>query len=369
MALESAFPPTRPPPSEADLYTLEWLKTLGASSIQSAIVESTSGFLSANWYVDEHGETNVNEVGMPTVKFPMGTIDELRTSPTVNTVVRCVNPRRWELAWRLPGGRIYVASVRYRRPRTTLDEDSNLEQLKLLCESNLATANNEAPDLIEPPAAHLLMEAPFIRERRTSPRGAKTPVAPDRRSRDTVGPSPAPHSLLRWPVVLLMLFSFAVTVVFFLCGWQASILQAELLSHRLQIESTLTSRLDEKLAQGDYGEVQAELDSLQALEYFDGAVVTNLQQRVIAQVGRVPGVRIGDPVPLAVSATAKVFPLGAPNQRGSGQAMTWGPPDVHGVLLSLLRQLLIFGAGLSTVAVLVAIWLLTLLRRRRVASV
>ncbi len=294
-------------------------------------------------------------------------MDALRTSSHGGCVIRSVNLRRWEVSWKAADGTLYEASVRYRRPRPTLEEDSNLEQLMALCESGLVSGGGLGSERSgEHSAPPLSLEAPLSRERRAT---LRTPKARVEGVHQTSQRSQMRSTSSLPPAVAFLLILCGVTgaTIFILCSWQTKVLADELLTHRVRIESALTARLDDKLAQGDYGEVQAELDALLALEYFDGAVVTNTQQRVIALAGRVTGSRIGSPV--TSTAGAKVIPLGVPNRPGSGQAITWGRPDLREAAIALLRQLLALGAGLSITTAVGAALVWTRDRRQRIGTV
>jgi hypothetical protein len=119
-----------------------------------------------------------------------------------------------------------------------------------------------------------------------------------------------------WTQLVISLAALAV------CTWLASSalprLQRSVQAQQEQVDrvrkitdATLVGGLSQALATGDYGDVQTSLASFGGLGYFDSAVVTNANGKVVAIVGEVPRQRIGDPVSPGYAASTRAIGLAA----------------------------------------------------------
>ena len=129
-------------------------------------------------------------------------------------------------------------------------------------------------------------------------------------------------------------------------------------------DATMTQMVGKALAEGDYGEVQAELASFAALKYFESALVVNKRGRVIAATGPIHGIRMGDPLAAGVAGNARVVELND-NAGRIGQLLVWhsaaqDETGAGGKWLAGTAMLVVVGAA-ATAALL-------LQRRQRRAS-
>jgi hypothetical protein len=79
-------------------------------------------------------------------------------------------------------------------------------------------------------------------------------------------------------------------------------------------DGALVHGLSVAMATGDYGEVQTELSQFHALGYFGAAAVVNERGRVVALDGPLPGVRIGEPLPLPLAGAPRTLRLALGSQ-------------------------------------------------------
>ena len=138
-------------------------------------------------------------------------------------------------------------------------------------------------------------------------------------------------------------------------------MRMELAQVQAQTDATMTQVVGNALAEGDYGEVQAELASFEALKYFESALVTNKRGRVIAAAGPIRGVRMGDPLTAVAARNARVIELNG-SAGHHGQLLVWewaarNGPGFGDSWMSTTAMLISFGAT--------AVATVLLLQRRR----
>ena len=368
---DADFMATRPPPLQPqELQLAELMSALGASTVRAVIFDLDTKLCHESWQINEYGESsNDSNDGGAITQFvtAMGTIAQLSQTSANETLIRQLNPRRCAFAWRIDERRVAVAEARYLLPQTgRRDQDAAVlrELFNVRMPRHASSPTVASLGVVsEFPHARDGHEAALHR----SPDAGPTPPpdqgidAPSPRSTSM---SPPPLGLGRG-LFALIVFCLVAAIVFLVAERQMQTLQGEQLRLRAQAEATMTRQLADVLAQGDYGEVQAELETFAELAYFQDAVVTNAQRRVIAMVGTVQDARIGNIVPSDASAAGKVAVLRGRDQASVGQLITWGLPGAKAGPPTSQRTLLLAAALLSLAALVYAAWLLLRFRRRK----
>ncbi len=304
---------------------------IGVHSFHASVVDLNSMEFQSAWSITEHGEFTDDrpDRSLDSV-FPgaMATIVQLGQEPAETTVVRKLSPRHWAFAWRLDERHVAVAEARYHDKR---DEQSAVDTalLRLVCDTGI-----RAGRLQSPAASHDDVQFDALED---ADGGTRLDWhAADQRHKIQV------PSTTRAGVVLTMASAaLAVWVAAVALPWarhDASVSRADAARLHSLADTSLSHSLASTLASGDYGEVQAVLSSFGSLGYFQSALVTNARQQVISMSGDISGVRIGDAVPPALAASARVLDLtlgteprgqllllGAPRQRSQdiGAGVLW----------------------------------------------
>ena len=235
-----------------------------------------------------------------------------------------------------------MASARY-RDWHDVHSDVHTALVRLVCDTGIRAGQVAAP-------------APGD----TQPEAQMVWPAVERRSKLPAGKtSPRTKWLMAGGGLLALLLVWAATLATL---GRADALQAE--AKRLQAitDSTMTHSLSAALATGDYGDVQAALSSFSSLGYFEGAVVTNARQRIISTAGTVTSARIGEPLPLTPSGSARVLDLTQGSVR-HGQLLILGAPTLNPKDRGF--RVTLFGAMLVCLGVGAAATWLALRKRKR----
>ncbi len=304
---------------------------LGVLSLRASMADLESIALQSMWSITEQGEASADlSDHRPDSVFPGASamITQLKQLPIEHTAVKKLSPRLWAFAWRIDDRHGVVASARYRDARDA-QSDADTAFMRLVCDYGVHAALSGAPGAAEHPSQLVW-------------------PAVDRRRR---GPAP----LALWCGLLLAVASALLAA--WVCvaaipqihdGTTALQAQAERL--RVMAKATMTNRLSEALATGDYGDVQTTLSSFASLGYFQGAVVTNARQRVVSTAGAVGEIRIGDNVPLTLTRSAHVVDLAQGTVR-YGQLLTLGAPETNEQGISFIAtRVAVVLAGLSAAA-------------------
>lgn len=368
---DADFMATCPPPVQPqELQLAEMMSALGASTVRAVIFDLDTKLCHESWQINEYGETSSdsNDGGAITqFVTAMGTIAQLSQTSANETLIRQLNPRRCAFAWRIDERRVAVVEARYLLPQTGR-RDQDAAVLRELF--NVRMPRHASDETVA--TLGVVTEFPHGRDGHdtalhSSPDAG--PSAPPEQGLDTPSPrgaamSPPPLGLGRG-LLALIVFCLVAAIVFLVAERQMQSLQGEQLRLRTQAEATMTRQMADVLAQGDYGEVQAELETFAELAYFQDAVVTNAQRRVIAMVGTVQDARIGNIVPSDASSTGTVAVLRGRDEAGVGQLITWGLPGANVGPPTSQRSLLVAAALLSLAALVYAAWLLLRFRRRK----
>ena len=277
-----------PIPDEAQAIRRDMARNLGPLGLQSlraTVVDMDTLAEEGRWLLLGEPEADAVPSGAaqlpPDSAFPTASVTAARLAASAidETVVQRMSPRRWGLAWRVDDRRVVLAVAHFLEGRVVL-EPADTALVRLVCDAGLQ------PGAVPQSQVSSSLGA-------TDARGA-APSWPTVERRQP--------GLRRWlaaPALGLLLLGGMAA------GWQALVavpdLTAQELAHaselarlRLMADRTVTRSTTVALASGDYGEVQVALSGFAALGYFEHAVVTNAQQRVVALVGSASGARIGD---------------------------------------------------------------------------
>ncbi len=325
---------------------------LGVQSFRASVVDLESMAYQSVWSITEQGEVSDDhpERGLDSA-FPgaMATIAQLRQASAVHTVVRKLSPRHWAFAWRIDERHVAVAEARY-RDRRDLQSDADTALVRLICDTGIRAGNGDSAIAATTAADDIpQLMWPQVDRRRAARAGA---------------------SRGRMAVILVGLTALLALSVALLAipaaRDQTANQKSESSRFLVMADSTMTQNLSAMLATGDYGDVQTTLSSFESLGYFDGAVVTNARQRVIAIAGAATGARIGDTVPASLAGAAQVFDLMQGSDR-SGQLLVTRPQpkDVGGGRTSFYLMLGAAVLAFASAAALAAMVLPRFLRRNR----
>ncbi len=313
-------------------------RQLGVQQLRASVADTTSMASQVAWSLSDMGQLSVpaSERNLDSV-FPgaSATIAGLGPELTENTQVQKLSPRLWGYAWRVDSQHAIVAEVQYRERRDSINE-TDTALVRLVCSAVIRAAQPSGAPPVLGPSHTLVWPAVERRAFVASPRAT-------------------------WTTLVLSLLALAA------CLWLAAFgvpkTQRVLLAQQEQLEraqkasdATLVSGLSQALGTGDYGEVQTALTSFAGLGYFDSAVVTNANGKVVASAGAVPRQqRIGDPVNPAYLASTRAMGLAA-GPEGNGrlllaQAKAAGKESVATGLLTWVARL---GMLLSSCLVLIA---------------
>ena len=339
---------------------------LGVASMRASLVDLESMHCTHAWHITEAGETvedtSDSEIdrSLPTA---MATIVKLTPAGMAETQTRRLDPLSWAFAWLIEGRQVVVVEVLYRMARSD-HSAADVVRIRQVCDAGmreaLADAAGAALDLdlrsdgaIGPPA--LPEDRP---ERKLVPAHASKPVP--------AATATPPRSARAWlgvpqPVVLTALaLGLLMAGILWALLQSATSLRTESAHLQAKADATMKQRVGKALAEGDYGEVQAELAQFATLKYFESALVTNTRGRVIAAVGLIQGMRMGDPLGAGVAGGARVIELNDTSGR-KGQLLVWeraalGAPDLGGTRLSSNAMLIGFGAAAAAAVAATLLW-------------
>lgn len=341
---------------------------LGVQAMRASLVDLGLMRCTHAWHitevgamVEDTGETDPDR-SLPTA---MATIVKLSPAGPEQTQIRRLDSHSWAFAWLAEDRQVAVVEARYRNVRGD-HGDADVALVRQVCDASvratLAAASSATPDV------DLRLAKPIVEMARQDSRskGAALrarafdalPTAPRARSPGTSSWLAAPQRV----VLAVLALGLVVAGILFAQQQYAMSLRAESAQLQAKADATMKQMVGKALAEGDYGEVQAELASFAALKYFESALVANARGRVIAATGPIQGIRMGDPLATDVAGSAHVIELNDNSER-SGQLLIWGPvaqnaPGFGEASLVTKAMLIVFGAA-------VAAALLLLLRRQR----
>lgn len=329
------FMPTRPGPCFANGDVELAFGPNGLESVRAWVVNTTSMQCDTVWHITEAGQWPETCIGGEIdggCSTAMATIVHLTHSSGEGTVARQIDALRWVYAWRVDDEHVAVAEATYNVPhpeRTGPD----IELMRTVCEGFVCgpevagrprfAATPSKPAMATSPGgvdgATTPCLAPFTA---TVPESAFSSLSADRPPRQSALEQP----VYRAAVVALMALYAVVALVLYLSHRHASALYGEALLFQSRAEIGMLAQLSDRLSGGDYGEVQSELQSFATRQHFKAAAVSNARGRVVAIVGDVPDVKIGDMPSELLAKTARVSALITPGTVLQGQLYTWGAP-------------------------------------------
>lgn len=268
------------------------LSALGVASLRTTVIDLDSMLHQVGWGYHQGHDAPDSGFDQPLdTAFPgaSAAISRVEASDSDDTVVQRLSPRRWVFAWRVDDSRMVMATVHYHHGHLAL-EPRDIATIRLVADAGLHADQNAALAPAPVPRRTEVAWPQVERRRRVVPRWISWPAA-----------------VLACLAALLGGWMTAVTVP--QARQDAVVRQADLDRLRAMADSTVSRSIATAMASGDYGEVQAALSSFAALGYFEQAVVTNARQRVVASVGDMSGVRIGDAPPAELVQQAQVSDL------------------------------------------------------------
>lgn len=349
----------------------ELMEQLDVRAMRTSLIDLDSMDCRSSWNIrfDEAQADEPDDRGHDSsIHNSMATIIDLNKVPAGQTLSRMLRPQRWAFAWRIDERCVAVTEACYRTPRAE-QRVGDPELVRLICDAGIRAGIFEPTEAMNDRSTELPRESePFSAEANASPVGfpeipeatVSGPTNPSRRGAGVDYPRGA---------MALLLGGLLFAALLIASHYQATSTHFESMRLQTLAENTMTQRLSGVLSQGDYGEVQAELASLAASKYFDGGVVTNARQRVVAIVGDFSDIRIGDPVPASLERSARVFDLGGVGSSAKGQLLTWGASGQPTRTYTSQRVVVAGGLVACITAVIFGAVLLARDRRRRLPSI
>ena len=370
------FSPTLPSFVEPEVSreVAELMEQLDVQAMRTSLIDLDSMDCLSSWNIrfDDAPAEDPKEQGLDsTFHNSMATIIQLNKVPAGQTLSRMLRPQRWAFAWRIDERCVAVTEACYRTPRAE-QRAGDPELVRLICDAGIRAGifepseamndhSTQIPREPERPAADI--ETPPVGPAGIFGMTADAVSQHIRRAANSGASARYPYGALA-----LLLGGLLSAALLMASHHTATATHAEANRLQIQAENTMTQRLSSVLLNGDYGEVQAELDSFAALKYFDDGVVTNVRQRVVAIVGDLAGTRIGDPVPVTVERSARVFDLGGVGSAAKGQLLTWRASGLPTADYTTQRTVLAGGLVICMTAAVVGTALLIHDRRRRVTA-
>lgn len=355
-------------PSEAtpadDIAML--FEAFGVQTLRASLVELGSMRCTHTWHITEAGamvEDVIDKESDRALPTAMATIVKLSLAGPEHTQSRELDPFCWAFAWGVEERHVAVVEAQYRSARSA-HSDADAVLMRQVCgvgvRTALASAGGATPDadpcLASPSAVPARRDGQpagaKVRSRTSSP----LPVVSTGRQRGTSSWLGLSQSVAL--AVLALGLATAGLVVALLQS--ATALQTASAQVQAKADATVKELVGKALAEGDYGEVQAELATFESLKYFDSALVTNARGRVIAAAGPVQGVRMGDPLAADVAASARVIELSNSATR-IGQLLVWEravtrAPGLAGKSLTTKALLIAVVAAAIAAVVLLQLW-------------
>jgi hypothetical protein len=296
------------------------LQQLGVQTLRVSVLDTRT--LEFDWAqsITEHGELQEGDTQRPLDSvFPGGsaTVASITRRASTDISMQKHSPRRWLLAWRLDGAadapgalpadehKASLVDVLFHDKRDLLS-DADAALLRLISHASMAA--RVGSDAERAAASTGTLVWPQV-ERRASP-----PV--------TQGESWAPAVALASVLAAVLLAAWLALWVVPNVKKDAAARQTDFVALR---DGTMGRSLSAALATGDYGEVQAALQTCAELGHFQSAVVVNDKQRVVAVAGTVKNQRIGESVAAAFKDSASSLKLTTGSQQ-QGQLLFVAAP-------------------------------------------
>jgi len=312
------------------------LRHLGVQSLRASAVDMNSMAFQAAWSISSDGTVREGVPGRALDSiFPGGSsaLGRLERLPADGTLSQKLSPRRWVFAWRLDERNAAVTEAQF-QARRDLVADGDVALIRLLCNTSLRGVAGASPALAPGTAA-------------------------------MVWPQHERRALRRPPVSMTWLLSLLLATSVLSSAWHALAAlpaardatlaqRSEIERQNRMAENTMTQDLSNTLAAGDYGEVQDALSLFSSLGYFKGAVVTNTKDRVIAMIGPLDKLHIGDALTQDGLAGSRSFDLRLGSER-YGRLLLIPPaaPPAAPSSSSLIASVLAFASSLAAAGLFV----------------
>ena len=300
----------------------------GVHSLRATLVDLGPMRCSHAWRITEAGvmvkESTEHE---PDRSFPtaMATIVQLSPVGPAHTHKRELDPLCWAFAWLVGERHVAVVEAQYRMARSD-HGDADVAMVRQICDAvvrtPLASAHGAASQCAPRPVGSFVEMASSFRPALAAARLASRPASlPEALTGGSLGRS-SWLGLSQRTVWVVLALGLVLAGMLIALQQSAKSLRADSAQLQTKADATMKQMVGKALAEGDYGEVQAELASFSSLNYFDSALVTNARGRVIAAIGPIQGIRMGDPLAAAAAGGARVIDL---NQGAglSGKLLVW----------------------------------------------
>ena len=333
------FEPTMPPQLCDGLASA--LRPMGVAEVSACIIDTDDDRVEGCWTITEQG-TAATDLPPPDAEHgphaAMATIVKLNSEAPFDAIVtRQLDPCRWVLAWRVDLHRVGVAVARFHDPVDRLGE-ADTRLMRMICDTGMRSPDSEAGesgaedvdiDLLHSRARALDTDGTIVAAvgagALTAPSSSVAPsqVSVSHGAAPRVRRPPGVRSTQRRAAFGLLALYAVVAVSVAALDYHTDRVLVEFERVQSLADATLLQRLGDSLAAGDYGEVQAEVDKFEALDYFGAAVVVNARGLVVAKSGMARDVRMGDPVSTEAATGARQLDLGAAGAPKGSLVLLW----------------------------------------------
>ena len=306
-----------------------WLfGAFGVQTLRAWLIELGSMRCTHAWQINKAGAmAEAPRHDEPNLSFPtsMATIVQLSPAGPAQTQKRQLDPLRWAFAWPVDQHHVVVVEARYRIPRND-HGDADIALVRLACDAGLRAAQ-----VLEGGAwadDHRRLASSAVEIARPVGRSEGAPIRSLASASLSTALAGRPASASSWRgasrrvVFAVLALGLAVAGSLFALQQSAKSLRMESALQQTQADATMTQAVGKALSEGDYGEVQAELASFAARQYFESALVTNTHGRVVAAAGPIHGMRMGDPLTTFVAQNARAIELND-KTGANGQLLVW----------------------------------------------
>lgn len=287
----------------------------GVQALRASLVDLGSMRCTHAWHITDGGamvaDASENDPDRAFLSA-MATIVKLSPAGPEQTHKRELDPLCWAFAWLAEERHVAVVEAQYRVARSD-HSDADVALVRQVFDAGLraalAPALGATPHDDPRPSSSTVNLAqpgdPTVRAaRRARVFGALRSASANR----PLG-IPSWLGLSQRAVLVVLALGLVMAGILFALLHSATSLRADSAQHQAKADATMRQMVGKALAEGDYGEVQAELASFSSLNYFESALVTNARGRVIAAAGPIQGIRMGDPLAAGVAASARVIEL------------------------------------------------------------
>ena len=291
-------------------------RRVGLQLVRATVVDIGSLDFGPEWSIQHNGSVVEASAARATSGLFPGAatlVAGLASAAADHSRVQRLSPRLWACAWRVSHDAAVLAEAMYREKRDTLG-DADVALIRLICSASVHVVRMPSGvDASSGTASAAGVADSAVDVGTTWPRV-------ERRSRRPA--SPLARATVALPAIAALLCTWLLLYALPATHDAATLQLSQYDKLHAAVETSMAQALTVAMATGDYGEVQDELSKFARLGYFDQAVVSNNNGRVVAIEGPVDATtRIGNPISPDYLAKARTRKLALGTQAQGELAM------------------------------------------------